>query len=581
MQRMSRLFVRTLRDDPSEATLISHRLLLRGGYVRPLGAGIYSMLPLAWRVQRRIEQIIREEMSRIDCQELQMPFVHPSDLWERTGRFESVGPEMVRFQDRWDRDMVLAMTHEEIATDLGKWFASSYRQLPVSFYQFQSKFRDEPRPRGGLLRVREFTMKDAYSFHPDFESLDNTYNQFVEAYVRAFRRCGIEPAVVESDALAMSGSMAHEFHCLTPAGEDTIVVSPTGTYAANMEVATARKPMFDHGAPAALAKVATPGQTTIEEVAAFLDLELHQTLKAVFYWTGDSLAFVAIRGDLAVNEAKLRHLLDVPEIRLAADQELEAAGIVAGYASPVGLDGVTIVVDDSIESSTNLVAGANTPNFHMTNVNYPRDFQGTLVGDVAQVRSGDLNVESGEPLELQAGIEIGNTFKLGTFYSEKLDANYLAADGSQHPIVMGSYGIGIGRLAASVVERYHDDGGIIWPPSIAPYDVHVVQLGDGAVATGAEILAGELEAVGLSVLLDDRSESAGVKFNDADLIGIPLRLTVSKRTLAAEAVEFKARTDKNAENIPRDQVVATIEKAHADGIAALTPDAPIPMPSLG
>ena len=397
MQRMSRRFDRTLRDDPSEATLVSHRLLLRGGYVRPLGAGIYSMLPLAWRVQRRIEQIIREEMSRIDCQELQMPYVHPSDLWERTGRFESVGPEMVRFQDRWDRDMVLAMTHEEIATDLGKWFASSYRQLPVSFYQFQSKFRDEPRPRGGLLRVREFTMKDAYSFHPDFESLDNTYNQFVEAYVRAFRRCGIEPAVVESDALAMSGSMAHEFHCLTPAGEDTIVVSPTSTYAANMEVATARKPMYDHGAPAALAIVATPGQTTIEEVAAFLDLELHQTLKAVFYWTGDSLAFVAIRGDLAVNEAKLRHLLDVPEIRLAADQELEAAGIVAGYASPVGLDGVTIVVDDSVESSTNLVAGANTPNFHMTNVNYPRDFQGTLVGDVAQVRSGDLNVESGEP----------------------------------------------------------------------------------------------------------------------------------------------------------------------------------------
>ena len=581
MQRMSRLFVRTLRDDPSEATLISHRLLLRGGFVRQLGAGIYSMLPLAWRVQRRIEQIIREEMDRIDCQELQMPFVHPSDLWERTGRFESVGPEMVRFQDRWDRDMVLAMTHEEIATDLGKWFASSYRQLPVSFYQFQSKFRDEPRPRGGLLRVREFTMKDAYSFHPDFESLDNTYGQFVKAYVRAFRRCGIEPAVVESDALAMSGSIAHEFHCLTPAGEDTIVVSRSGKYAANMEVATARKPIFDHGAPQPIARVATPGQTSIEEVAAFLSLDVHQTLKAIFYWTGQSLAFVAIRGDLQVNEAKLRHMLGVPEIRLAADQELEAAGIVAGYASPVGLDGVTIVVDDSVESSTNLVAGANTPNFHLMNVNYPRDFHATIVGDVAQVRSGDQDVESGEPLRFQTGIEIGNTFKLGTFYSDKLDATYLASDGSQHPIVMGSYGIGIGRLAAAVVERYHDNGGIIWPPSVAPYDVHIVQLGDGAVTTNAEVLATELEATGLSVLLDDRSESAGVKFNDADLIGVPLRLTVSKRTLAANAVEFKARAGDNVENIPRDQIVTAIGRAHAEGIAALTPDVPIQMPSLG
>lgn len=579
MQRMSRLFGRTLRDDPAEATLASHRLLLRAGYIRPLGAGIYSMLPLAWRVQRRIEAIVRDEMDNIGCQELQMPFVHPSDLWERTGRFNSVGPEMVRFKDRSDHDMVLAMTHEEVATDLGKWFASSYRQLPVSFYQFQSKFRDEPRPRGGLLRVREFTMKDAYSFHPDFESLDATYEQFVNAYTRAFRRCGIEPAVVESDALAMSGSAAHEFHCLTTAGEDTLVVSASGNYAANLEVARSLKPVFDHGEPQPIERVATPGQTSIEEVAQFLELETHQTLKAVFYWTGHSLAFVAIRGDLAVNETKLRRLLNVPEIRLAADQELEAAGILAGYASPVGLNGITIVVDDSIESTTNLVAGANEANFHLCNVNYPRDFQATICGDVAQVQAGDRHLESGESLEFASGIEIGNTFKLGTFYSDKLDATYLASDGTPHPIVMGSYGIGIGRLAASVVEHYHDGNGITWPVSIAPYDVHIVQLGDGEIAVEAELLAAELEHAGLAVLLDDRNESAGVKFKDADLIGIPFRLTTSKRTLAAASVEFKARTAEDREELARVDAVANIKSAHAEAMARLTPDAPVQVPS--
>jgi len=377
MQRMSRLFARTLRDDPAEASIVSHRLLLRAGYIRPLGSGIYSLLPLGWRVHTRVVQIVREEMDRIGCQELLMPVVHPSDLWERTGRFTSVGSEMARLKDRWGRDMVLAMTHEEVATELGQWVASSYRQLPVCIYHFQTKFRDEPRPRGGLLRVREFTMKDAYSFDTDLESQEATYQDFMEAYLRSFRRCGIEPAIVESDAGAMQGSGAHEFHCLTEAGEDTLVVSPSGRYAANIEIATAQKPLFDHGEPQPVEKVATPGQETIDDVAAYLGVETHQTLKAVFYWTGDALAFVAIRGDLQVNEAKLRGLLQAPDLRLAADQELEAAGLVAGYASPVGLSNVTIVVDDSVESATNLVAGANQPGYHLVNVNFPRDFQAT------------------------------------------------------------------------------------------------------------------------------------------------------------------------------------------------------------
>ena len=423
-------------------------------------------------------------------------------------------------------------------------------------------------------------MKDAYSFDTDLESQEATYQDFMEAYLRSFRRCGIEPAIVESDAGAMQGSGAHEFHCLTEAGEDTLVVSPSGRYAANIEIATAQKPLFDHGEPQPVEKVATPGQETIDDVAAYLGVETHQTLKAVFYWTGDALAFVAIRGDLQVNEAKLRSLLQAPDLRLAADQELEAAGLVAGYASPVGLSNVTVVVDDSVESATNLVAGANEPGYHLVNVNFPRDFQADLRGDIAQVQSGDRSIEHDEPLELMTGIEIGNTFKLGTFYSDKLDAQYLGADGRRHPFVMGSYGIGVGRLAASVVERYHDANGIIWPVSVAPYDVHIVQLGTGDVAADAERLAGELEAEGLSVLLDDRGDSAGVKFNDADLIGLPFRCTVSRRTLAASAVEFKPRAAADRQSIPRNQIVNTVLQARAAALAALTPDAPVTMPPI-
>ena len=374
MQRMSLLFGRTLREDPSDATVASHRLMVRGAFMRPLGAGIFSYLPLGWRTLRRIEQVVREEMDAIGCQELLMPVVHPSTLWERTGRFGSLGPELVRFKDRADRNMVLALTHEEIALDLAARLVGSYRQLPASVYHFQTKFRDEPRPRGGLLRTREFTMKDAYTFDPSPESLDKTYRHFVTAYVRAFRRCGIEPLVVESDAGAMGGSDADEFHALTSAGEDTIVVCPTGDYGANQEVATTRPPAPDNAELLPMEKVETPGQETIAAVAGYLGIPTRRTLKAVFYWTGDQIAFVAIRGDLDVNEAKLRRALGAPDIRLAADQELTAAGLVPGYASPVGLEQVIVVVDRSVECAANLVAGANMPGVHLLNVNFPRDF---------------------------------------------------------------------------------------------------------------------------------------------------------------------------------------------------------------
>ena len=581
MQRMSRLFVRTLREDPSEATLPSHRLLLRAGCIRLLGSGIYSILPMGWRALRRVEQIIREEMDRVEFQELEMPVVHPSEVWEKTGRFSSAGPEMVRFKDRAGRDMVLAITHEEVATDLAAWFTSSYRQLPFGFYQFQTKFRDEPRPRGGLLRVREFTMKDAYSFHADAADLDAYYPRVVQAYVRAFRRCGIEPMVVDSDPFGMGGWKADEFQLMTPSGEDTIVACPTGDYAANLDIAASAKPVVDHGVPKPMEKVATPGHETIQAVAEYLGVPTHQTLKAVFYWTGTGIAFACIRGDLDVNEAKLRRLLKAPELRLAADQELASAGLVAGYASPVGLPKVMVVVDDSLLSSSNLVAGANDSGYHLTNVNYPRDFSADLSGDIATVRSGDACPKCGSPLGLRTGIEIGNTFKLGTYYSEKIGATFLGADGVQRPIVMASYGIGIGRLVAAIVERHHDDAGIRWPASVSPYDVHLVQLGSNGVADAAEALALELESADLRVLLDDRDESAGVKFNDADLLGMPVRLTVSKRTLAAEAVELKLRSATEREQVARSEIVDRVVAECATMLAALDPERPVGDPLGG
>ena len=562
MQRMSSLFGRTLREDPSEATIASHRLLVRGGFVRPLSTGIYSYLPLGWRTLRRIEQIVREEMNAIGSQELLMPVVHPSGLWERTGRFTKIGPEMARFKDRGDRDMVLAMTHEEVATDLAAWVLSSYRQLPVSVYQFQTKFRDEPRPRGGLLRTREFTMKDAYSFDPSPDSLDTTYQQFVTAYMRAFRRCGIEAVVVESDASAMAGYGADEFHALSPAGEDTLVTCPSGDYGANLEVARSQQPDARPRPALPLGRSNTPGQETIADVARYLRVPRDQTLKSVLYWLNGEIVCAAIRGDLDVNEAKLRRTLGTTDLRLAADQELGAAGLVPGYASPVGVDNVRVVADHSVEGTANLVAGANTPEIHLTNVNFPRDFEADIIADIAVTRAGDPCPVCGSPLETRTGIEIGNTFKQGVFFSEKLGASFLSDSGSHQPIVMGSYGIGITRLAAAIVEAYHDEDGIIWPASVAPFDVHLVQLGNSDVHAAGDRLARGLEAAGLEVLIDDRDESAGVKFNDADLIGVPIRCTVSRRTVRADAVELKLRGATEREQVSAPDAVERITLEH-------------------
>lgn len=544
--RLSQLFGRTLREVPAEATMVSHQLLLRAGMIRPLATGIYSYLPLGWRALKKIEEVMRQEMDAIGGQEIRMPSVHPAELWQATGRYEGAGPVMARFRDRAGRELVLGITHEEVVTDLARQEINSYRQLPFMIYQIQTKFRDEPRSRGGLIRVREFTMKDAYSFHASEEGLDDYYPQVYQAYLNIFHRCGLEPLVVEADPGLMGGSASHEFMLLHEAGEDTLVLCQACGYAANAEGAVAIREEVAGQEEQTLEEVATPGMMTIQEVADYLGVPTKQTLKAIFYLALGQLVFVVIRGDLEVNEAKLARLLEASELRLATEEEVKEEGIVAGYASPLGLKGkVKIVADHSIGEGSNLVAGANKEGYHLKCVNYPRDFEVDLLSDIAMVRQGDLCPRCQKPLRLTRGVELGHIFKLGTKYSQALGATFLDRDGQKKPLVMGCYGIGTGRLLAAVIEESHDEKGIVWPPEIAPYQIHLVALdiSRAEVFEAAEGLYQNLSAGEYEVLYDDREESPGVKFNDADLIGLPLRLTVSSRTLKAGGVEVKRRDE--------------------------------------
>ncbi len=547
--RLSKLFGRTLREVPAEATMVSHQLLLRAGMIRPLAAGIYSYLPLGWRALKKIEGIMRQEMDSIGGQEIRLPSVHPAELWQATGRYEEAGPVMARFRDRTGRELVLGITHEEVVTDLARREINSYRQLPFMVYQIQTKFRDEPRSRGGLIRVREFTMKDAYSFHANEEDLDDYYPQVYQAYLNIFRRCGLEPLVVEAAPGLMGGRASHEFMLPNEAGEDTLVLCQACGWAANAEGAVAMREEVAGQKERPLEEVATPGMMTIQEVADYLGVPTRETLKAIFYIALGQLVFVIIRGDLEVNEAKLASLLQASELRLATEEEVKGAGIVAGYASPLGLKGkVKIVADRSIREGPNFVAGANKEGYHLKDVNYPRDFEVDLLADIAMVREGDLCPGCRKPLRLTRGVELGHIFKLGTKYSEALGATFLDKDGQKKPLVMGCYGMGTGRLLAAVIEESHDEEGIIWPPEIAPYQIHLVALdiGQAEVSEAAEGLYGALLARGYEVLYDDREESPGVKFNDADLIGLPLRLTVSRRTLEVGGVEVKRRDEESS-----------------------------------
>ncbi len=557
--RLSKLLGNTLREVPAEAEMISHQLLLRAGMIRQLAAGIYSYLPLGWRVLQKIEDIIREEMNAIDGQEMQMPSVHPAELWQETGRYSEAGPVLVRFRDRNERELVLGITHEEVITDLARREISSYRQLPFMIYQIQTKFRDEPRSRGGLVRLREFAMKDGYSFHADQADLDAYYPRVYQAYLNSFHRCGLEVLVVEAHPGMMGGGASHEFMLVNEAGEDTLVVCDHCGYAANAESALAQRTEIPKEQERDVEEVATPGMTTIEEVAGYLGVKREQTLKAIFYMAGDQLVFVIIRGDLEVNETKVAHLVGTADLRLALDEEVERMSIVAGYASPVGLQAkVKIVADESIRSGSNFAAGGNKAGYHLRNVNYPRDFQVDLLGDIAAVREGDPCAHCGKELRLTRGIELGHIFKLGTKYSEALGATFLDREGQKRPLFMGCYGIGTGRLMAAVIEQSHDEHGIIWPSSIAPYHIHLIALGTNPqVVETAESLYEELQTKGYETLYDDRDETAGVKFNDADLMGIPLRLTISRRTLEAAGVEVKLRQDKEY------QVVTLQDLEHA------------------
>jgi prolyl-tRNA synthetase len=543
--RLSQLFFASLRDDPADAEMASHRLLVRAGYIRQVGTGIYSLLPLGWRVTRKVEQIIREEMDRIGCQEMEMPVVQPADLWRESGRYQKIGPELVRFKDRTGRDMVLAMTHEEVVASLLRDLVSSYRQLPKLVYHFQTKFRDEPRSRGGLIRVREFVMKDSYSCDRDTEGLDRSYQLHYEAYTRIFERLGLEAIPVGADVGMMGGSLAHEFMVLNKWGEDTLVLCERGDYAANQQIAVVRKPEPPNEEPMATEEVATPGAATIADLARFLEIGEDRTAKATFFMTGDGrLLTVITRGDYEVNETKLANAVKAYSLRPAQVEEIRAAGMVPGYASPIGAHDTVVVVDDLAAHSPNLVAGANREGFHLRNVNVGRDFTPDVVTDVVNARNGDPCPKCGGTVALSNGIEVGNIFKLGTDFSIPMGASYLGEDGERHPIVMGSYGIGLGRNVACIVESHHDEKGIVWPASVAPYPAHLVTVSaarEPRVPDEAEGLYTRLADAGVEILYDDRDESPGVKFTDAELLGMPLIVTISPRSLAAGGAEVTVR----------------------------------------
>ena len=564
--KMSKLVGRRIKEDPKDAKTVSHKFLIRGGYIRPVSAGIYSLLPTGERIVRKIEAIIREEMNRIDGQEVLMPVVLPADLWQESGRYESVGAELLRFRDRSEKPMILAMTHEEAIVHLVRTELNSYKQLPVMLYQIQTKYRDEARPRAGLIRTREFTMKDAYSFHTDQADLERYYARCHEAYERIFRRVGMKNVLsIESNSGMMGGKVSHEFMAICDCGEDTVITNADYSYRANREIAVAAW-KFEKGEPLPLEKVHTPGMKTIEEVAGFLGVKPENTGKAVFYQdahTGE-LIFVLIRGDFEVNEVKLANALKVPELKFADDAAIEAAGAVPGFASPVGIDPgrARIVVDRSAAESGNLVVGANEADFHYRNFNFDRDLAGSdcLVTDIACVREGDPCPLTGQPLQFLRGIEVGNIFQLGTKYSDAMHCDYLDRDGKSHPMVMGCYGIGVGRAMAAVIEQSCDEYGPIWPMSIAPWQVELCAINPEKEGVGeaCERLYSELQAAGIEVLYDDRGEKAGSMFSDADLLGIPLRLVVSPRTLAEKQAEFKVRGSRDAERIALDAVVSHV-----------------------
>jgi prolyl-tRNA synthetase len=569
--RLSKLLGKTLREVPSDADTISHQYLVRAGMINQLTSGIYSILPLGQRVLAKIENIIRDESDKAGGQEVLMPVVHPVEIWQKSGREAVLGDVLFHLKDRRGHELVLGPTHEEIITDIVSHNVQSYRDLPIMPYQLQTKLRDEPRPRGGLLRVREFIMHDLYSYDVDEAGLDKSYDKMRQAYSNIFTRCGLTTLLVEADSGAIGGKDSFEFMLIADSGEDEILFCQQCKSAANVEKMAGIKPVVNKEQPLLLQEVATPGLTSIEQISGFLRVDPARTLKVVLYAADDVLVMAVIRGDLEINEIKLKKVLHCLDLRLATEAELAGAGIVSGFVSAVGQAGkIKIIADDSVVAGINYVAGANKKDAHFKNVNLERDFKVDQVRDISRARAGDPCPKCGGTLASVRGIEVGHIFKLGTLYSEKMGARFIDENGLSRPCVMGTYGIGVGRLMAAAIEQNHDDKGIIWPLNIAPFHVHLCGLfmDNPAVAEAAAKLYGDLQTAGIEVLFDDRLESPGVKFNDSDLIGLPFRLTISPRTLEAGKVEFKSRSDKGKPRlIPLADIIAHLKGLVAPGVS--------------
>lgn len=562
--KLSKYFFTTLRETPSDATMPSHIFLMRGGYIKPLSTGIYSMLPMGFRVLKKIEAIIREEMVAIGGIEVDLPVVQTAELWSESGRYTAIGDELLRFKDRNQHKMVLAMTHEEAMTDLARYVLSSYKQLPFMLFQFKTKYRDEARARGGLIRVREFLMKDAYSFHATQEDLDKHYDAEYQAYLRIFRRVGIEPVVVQSDTGIMGGKIAHEFMLDTANGEDYLILCKKCGYQANREIAQFTREPHKGDVSAMPEKVATPDSESIDEICKLLNVTKDATAKCVFFDFDGKLVTALVPGQLEVSEIKLHNLLKAKDLIPASDELIRKCGMVPGFASPIGAHDTRVIIDSALEDSCDLVMGANEEGFHLKHCTPKRDMKGYEVADIAEASEVCKCPKCGETLTETRGIELGNIFKLGTKFSESMNATFLTPDGKKLPAVMGCYGIGVGRLMASVVENSHDDFGPIWPKSIAPFQVEIVPIAkDTELIELADKFEKELSDAGFEVLVDDREERPGVKFKDADLWGIPLRIAIGKKGLAQGAVEWKPRSEKNFEMVKVEDVMNKVKEFYA------------------
>lgn len=552
----TKLYAPTLREVPSDADVVSQQLMLRAGFMRKTANGLYSFLPLGWKSIKKIEAIVREEMDRASAQEIMMPILQPAEIWKESGRWNAYGAEMMRINDRHDNEFCLGPTHEEMITTLVKNEINSYRQLPVNLYQIQSKFRDERRPRYGLMRSREFIMKDAYSFDVDEAGLDESYKSMYDAYTRIFTRCGLTFRPVEADSGAIGGSGTHEFMAIAEAGEADIVYCTKCDYAANIEIGKPGIIKQDEEVLQELSVVDTPNASTIEAVAEMLNLPLHKTIKAVVFSIDGKVVLAIVRGDHEVNEVAVQHaVLGSVEPEMATSEELEKVGLTAGFISPVGLqqtDEFAIVVDESVMETYNVCGGANKKDAHYVNINPKRDFnvEDIIVAPIRLITKDDVCPKCGGSLEHAKGIEVGQVFKLGTKYSEALQATFLDQNGRPNPMIMGCYGIGVSRTLAAAIEQYHDENGIIWPRSIAPFEAVIVPINakDEALMSTSQTIYTALQNAGVDVLLDDRKDRAGAKFKDADLIGYPLRITVSKNTLENNEVEIQIR--KSGEALP-------------------------------